>query len=204
MWRFTFDLCLKILNVTNFSKHARRSRKNFWSPSSKLELFYDTCHTSCLSFISIADNTSLAFITPNFTSNVKPHPNGFLGPNQGLSTNTPKGLIAQGQTSLNNVNPSMAGQCQPGKVFKEVTLKGGINAGTYKDVGSVKSMEECSSKCCEFAACDLAFMLSSRCYLVGCSEGKNCQIQKAKPSPYHPSVTYIERWNKEGVKHSGN
>jgi len=148
------------------------------------------------------DNTSLAFITPNFTSNVKPHPNGFLGPNQGLSTNTPKGLIAQGQKSLNNVNPSMAGQCQPGKVFKEVTLKGGINAGTYKDVGSVKSMEECSSKCCEFAACDLAFMLSSRCYLVGCSEGKNCQIQKAKPSPYHPSVTYIERWNKEGVKHS--
>ncbi|CAH3168882.1 unnamed protein product [Pocillopora meandrina] len=88
------------------------------------------------------------------------------------------------------------------KIFKEVTLKGGINAGTYKDVGSVKSMEECSGKCCEFAACDLAFMLSSRCYLVGCSEGKNCQIQKAKPSPYHPSVTYIERWNKEGVKHS--
>ncbi|XP_022801241.1 uncharacterized protein LOC111338939 [Stylophora pistillata] len=149
------------------------------------------------------DNTSLAFITPNFTSNVKPHPNGFLGPNQaGPSADTPKGLIAQGQKPSNNVNPSMAGQCQPGKVFKEVTLKGGINAGTYKDVGSVKSMEECSGKCCEFAACDLAFMLSSRCYLVGCSEGKNCQIQKAKPSPYHPSVTYIERWNKEGVKHS--
>ena len=97
----------------------------------------------------------------------------------------------------------MAGQCRPGKVFKEVTLKGGINAGTYKDVGSVQSMEECSSKCCEFAACDLAFMLSSRCYLVGCSEGKNCQTQKAKPSPYHPSVSYIERWNKEGVKHTG-
>lgn len=151
------------------------------------------------------DNTSLAFITPNFTSNVKPHPNGFLGPNQaGLSsTNTPKGLIAQGQKSLDSVNPNMAGQCRAGKLFKEVTLKGGINAGTYKDVGAVQSMDECSSKCCEFAACDLAFMLSNRCYLVGCSEGKNCQIQKAKPSPYHPSVTYIERWNKEGVKHTG-
>lgn len=149
------------------------------------------------------DNTSLAFLTQNFTSNVKPHPNGFLAPNQaGLSSaNTPKGLIAQGHKS-DSVNPTMAGQCRAGKVFKEVTLKGGINAGTYKDVGSVQSMEECSSKCCEFAACDLAFMLSSRCYLVGCSEGKNCQIQKAKPSPYHPSVTYIERWNKEGVKHT--
>lgn len=156
-------------------------------------------------FSIFADNTSLAFITPNFTSSVKPHPNGFLGPNQaGLSTaNTPKGLIAQGQKSLDNVNHTLAGQCRPGKVFKEVTLKGGINAGTYKDVGSVQSMDACSNKCCEFAACDLAFMLSSRCYLVGCSEGKNCQIQKAKPSPYHPSVTYIERWNKEGVKHTG-
>jgi len=149
------------------------------------------------------DNRSLAFLTPNFTSSVKPHPNGFLGPNQAelSSTHTPKGLIAQGQ-KIDDVNPTMAGQCRPGKVFKEVTLKGGINAGTYKDVGSVQSMEECSSKCCEFAACDLAFMLSSRCYLVGCSEGKNCQIQKAKPSPYHPSVSYIERWNKEGVKHT--
>lgn len=136
---------------------------------------------------------------------MKPHPNGFLGPNQaGLSsTNTPKGLIAQGQKSLDSVNPNMAGQCRAGKLFKEVTLKGGINAGTYKDVGAVQNMDECSSKCCEFAACDLAFMLSNRCYLVGCSEGKNCQIQKAKPSPYHPSVTYIERWNKEGVKHTG-
>ncbi|XP_074607782.1 uncharacterized protein LOC141860552 isoform X2 [Acropora palmata] len=149
------------------------------------------------------DNTSLAFITPNFTSNVKPHPNGFLGPNRAgpPAENTPKGLIAPGQKS-GNVNPTLAGECRAGKVFKEVTLKGGINAGTYKDVGSVQSMEECSNKCCEFAACDLAFMLSSRCYLVGCSEGKNCQIQKAKPSPYHPSVTYIERWNKEGVKHT--
>lgn len=152
-----------------------------------------------------SDNTSLAFITPNFTSNVKPHPNGFLGPNRAgpAAENTPKGLIAPGQKS-GNVNPTLAGECRAGKVFKEVTLKGGINAGTYKDVGSVQGMEECSNKCCEFAACDLAFMLSSRCYLVGCSEGKNCQIQKAKPSPYHPSVTYIERWNKEGVKHTGN
>lgn len=149
------------------------------------------------------DNTSLAFLTSNFTSNVKPHPNGFLGPNQAeqAATNTPKGLIAQSQKT-DSVNPTLAGQCRAGKEFKEVTLKGGINAGTYKDVGSVQSMEECSNKCCEFAACDLAFMLSSRCYLVGCSEGKNCQIQKAKPSPYHPSVTYVERWNKEGVKHT--
>lgn len=61
-----------------------------------------------------------------------------------------------------------------GKVFKEVILKGGINVGIYKDVGFVKSMEECLSKCCEFVVCDLVFMFLSRCYFVGCLEGKNC------------------------------
>ena len=55
---------------------------------------------------------------------------------------------------------ALAGQCKSGQIYKEMTLKGGINAGTYKDVGGVSTMEECQKKCCEFNACDLAFMLA--------------------------------------------
>ena len=134
-----------------------------------------------------------------------------LNPQQGASfnpvassaspnTNNAKALITQPQSGL---NPSMAGQCRPGKIFKEVTLKGGVNAGTYKDVGEVASIDDCSKRCCEYSACDLAFLLQKRCYLVGCSDGKNCKFQKARPSPYHPMLTYVTRWNSEGVKHAG-
>lgn len=98
---------------------------------------------------------------------------------------------------------NMAGQCRPSPIYKEVTLKGGIHAGTYKDVGGVSTMEECQKKCCEFPACDLAFTLASSCYLVGCADHKSCELMPAKKSSFHPSVSYVTRWNSEGVKHTG-
>ena len=97
----------------------------------------------------------------------------------------------------------MAGQCKAGKIYQEVTLRGGINAGTYKDTGTVSSMTECEKKCCGFSSCDLAFLLGGRCYLVGCADEKSCQMNKAKPSPYTPMISYVTRWNTEGVKHTG-
>lgn len=130
---------------------------------------------------------------------------GMQTPNLGSAN--PKTSASGKQTSKTpqisvKINPGMAGQCKPGKVHKEVTLKGGINAGNYKDIGPVASVDECSKKCCSFAPCDLSFVLQNRCYLVGCTDGKNCQLQKAKSSPYHPSVVYVTRWNNEGVKHT--
>ncbi len=86
----------------------------------------------------------------------------------------------------------------------KVTLRGGINAGTYKDMGMVNGMPECQKKCCRFSACDLAFLLGGRCYLVGCADEKSCQMNKAKPSAYAPTISYVTRWNTEGVKHRGN
>lgn len=103
-------------------------------------------------------------------------------------------------TNLTDTN--MSGQCKASEVYKEVTLKGGINAGTYKDVGGVSTMEECQKKCCEFPACDLAFMLAGSCYLVGCADQKQCTMQPAKESKFHPSISYVTRWNNEGVKHT--
>jgi len=96
----------------------------------------------------------------------------------------------------------MAGQCRPSPIYKEVTLKGGINAGTYKDVGGVNTMEECQKKCCEFPVCDLSFMLAGSCYLVGCNDQKQCAMQPAKESKFHPMISYVTRWNNEGVKHT--
>lgn len=104
---------------------------------------------------------------------------------------------------MNLTDTSKNGKCEPSKVYKEVTLKGGINAGTYKDVGGVSTMDDCQKKCCEFPACDLAFLLAGSCYLVGCYDQKNCAMQQAKESQFNPQISYVTRWNTEGVKHTG-
>eukprot|EP00794_Sanderia_malayensis_P012056 gene12056-13299_t len=110
--------------------------------------------------------------------------------------------VRAGKRPANATDMNMAGQCRPSPIYKEVTLKGGIHAGTYKDVGGVSTMEECQKKCCEFPACDLALILASSCYLVGCADHKSCELQPAKKSNFHPSVSYVTRWNSEGVKHT--
>ncbi|XP_028404371.1 uncharacterized protein LOC114527010 [Dendronephthya gigantea] len=115
------------------------------------------------------------------------------------------GLLAKKSPLATGANPAMAGmagQCKAGKIYKEVTLRGGINAGTYKDMGMVSGMPECQKKCCGFSACDIAFLLGGRCYLVGCADEKSCQMNKAKPSAYAPTISYVTRWNTEGVKHT--
>ena len=71
-------------------------------------------------------------------------------------------------------------------------------------MGMVNDMPQCQKKCCGFSACDLAFLLGGRCYLVGCADEKSCQMNKAKPSAYAPTISYVTRWNTEGVKHTGN
>ena len=118
------------------------------------------------------------------------------------ATTQPNAAATKATIPQNAPNPSMAGQCSADKTYTEVTLKGGINAGTYKDVGEVAGAAECARRCCDYSACDVALTLQNRCYLVGCSEGKSCKFQKAKPSAYHPTLTYVSRWNGEGVKHS--
>ncbi|XP_048590388.1 uncharacterized protein LOC116617788 isoform X2 [Nematostella vectensis] len=123
------------------------------------------------------------------------------GRTAGMTTVAPK---AQVDNHPANISPGLAGQCKAGKMHFQVTLKGGIKAGTYKDVGAVADMRECADRCCGYAQCDLAFLLRSRCYLVGCSDVKSCDLQKAKPSPYNPAIAYVSRWNSEGVKHTIN
>ena len=144
--------------------------------------------------LSSGTNPALAGVSPLDSAAVAVGANAAVVKSNVASAN-------KGDSSGNS--PGAPGSCKPGKIYKEVTLLGGINAGTYKDIGAVKDINECSSKCCEFSACDVALMLQNRCYLVGCSDGKNCQMQKAKPSAFHPTIVYVTRWNSEGVKHTG-
>ena len=69
-----------------------------------------------------------------------------------------------------------------------MTLKGGVDAGAYKDHGKVKDMDICRRICCEMTECHLAFMLGSNCFSVKCASVDACRAQKAKPSAYYPKV----------------
>ena len=72
-----------------------------------------------------------------------------------------------------------------------VTLRGGITSGTFRDRGVLPNMQECLRICCIAKSCDLAFMLSNRCFSVTCKKQTLCEVVTARSSGYKPQIAYI-------------
>ena len=56
-------------------------------------------------------------------------------------------------------------------------------------------MDECIHHCCHDDKCDVSFMIQGNCYAVECADTEGCQVKRAKPSAYHPTVAYVYRGN---------
>ena len=74
-----------------------------------------------------------------------------------------------------------------------VTLRGGLKAGNFTDVGQVDNMVICTKLCCVAEKCNLAMMINQSCFLVSCYTMELCQAIKAISTKYQPSVAYVMR-----------
>ncbi|XP_048589005.1 uncharacterized protein LOC5518116 isoform X2 [Nematostella vectensis] len=84
-------------------------------------------------------------------------------------------------------------QCLGSSITYNVTLRGGIKAGKFREQTDVRSMRDCVSKCCDESSCDLAFMFGERCYSVTCQSEKLCQAVMAKPTNLQPKISYLSK-----------
>ena len=92
--------------------------------------------------------------------------------------------------------------CIPGMVEHDVTLGGGIKAGSYTEQGEVLNMHECVELCCKHNRCDVAMLIKGICYTVSCYEQKNCVSVPVRRIQYHPSLVHVRRV-KRGMAHDG-
>lgn len=83
--------------------------------------------------------------------------------------------------------------CTQSPILKNVTLRGGIKAGNFSDLGDEKNMHMCIALCCERKTCDLAFMIGGTCIAVDCFSEELCQAVKARPTKYDPQIAFIRR-----------
>ena len=81
--------------------------------------------------------------------------------------------------------------CPVMKPLDKVTLKGGLQAGDFTDVGKVNDLGQCYNICCQQAGCDLAFMLAQNCFSVQCKDKKLCTTVPAQPSIFNPQIAYV-------------
>ena len=85
------------------------------------------------------------------------------------------------------------GLCIPGAVEHDVTLGGGIKAGSYTEQGEVVNMKECIEWCCKERKCDVAMLIKGICYTVSCYDQRNCVSVPVRRIQYHPSLVHVRR-----------
>ena len=90
----------------------------------------------------------------------------------------------QEKSSIKHTCPAM-------QALDKVTLKGGLQAGDFTDVGKVNNLEQCYNICCQQENCDLAFMLAQNCFSVQCKDKNLCTTVPAQPSIFNPQIAYV-------------
>ncbi|XP_068704874.1 uncharacterized protein [Montipora foliosa] len=83
--------------------------------------------------------------------------------------------------------------CRYGNKEKKVTLRGGINAGSFLDSGVVTNIEQCVTQCCHSTKCDVAFMITRRCFLVTCFSFHLCESVPARKIDYFTELVHVSR-----------
>ena len=113
---------------------------------------------------------------------------------------------ADTHTGLSEDSPSpqprptpKASQCHHTDVSYNVTLVGGIKAGKFSTYGHMNNIDDCIRHCCHDDNCDVAFMIQNNCYNVECDDRLGCQMKKAKPSSYNPTLAYVYRGDNKPV-----
>lgn len=96
--------------------------------------------------------------------------------------------------ALITTKPSSCKDVRVSKVYRDVTLKGGISSGDFTDKGHVTSMDECINKCCGTDTCNVAFVIKDTCFTVKCSSYDDCALKSAVSEYYSPKIAYIN-WN---------
>jgi hypothetical protein len=83
--------------------------------------------------------------------------------------------------------------CGQADIQYGVTLKGGTIAGSFRNYGPTKNIQECIHNCCMAKKCDVAMMASSRCYGVHCYNSTMCETVPAvgKPADQDVQIAHV-------------
>ena len=83
-------------------------------------------------------------------------------------------------TRKNNSLQKDGGKCGIKEMAQNVSLKSGMNAGNFKLHKTVHNITSCTERCCEDPLCDIAVIMTNRCYTVQCYSPKDCESKESE------------------------
>jgi len=98
------------------------------------------------------------------------------------------------------------------EIAKNATLNSGMNAGNFKLHGKSNGITHCAKLCCKDHLCDIALIMTGRCYTVQCFSKQDCQSRNVDSKTVDNVIAYIDnpskklqsdKWYIKQAKHRG-
>ena len=113
------------------------------------------------------------------------------------TTNRTQRVVAKAGTPPPTQAPARPILPEPGcasvSLRRNSTIRGGLHAGKFMDMGVQDSVPGCARLCCNSTDCDAALYTFGRCYVVKCYDPYLCQTVPSRLPDFQPTVIQISR-----------
>ena len=91
--------------------------------------------------------------------------------------------------------------CNHSKLYRHVTLVGGLRAGNFTRLGEFTDMADCAQRCCDVKSCDVAILMGDACFALQCSTAELCSTRPARLRNFSLKMIYMYRKVSGGMAH---
>ena len=89
-------------------------------------------------------------------------------------------------------------RCTHSRLYRHVTLIGGLRAGNFTRLAEHVDMEDCAQQCCAQRSCSLAILMRDTCFGLHCSSPELCSTRPARLRGFSLKIMYIYREDSKG------
>ena len=86
-------------------------------------------------------------------------------------------------------------RCLSHDMLRNMTLRSGLEAGSFTPYGEVTTLQECVNYCCKEKRCDAVFMVDNLCYSVLCKNKDSCLPIKTSNLKTTTLLAFVQRGN---------
>lgn len=81
--------------------------------------------------------------------------------------------------------------CRIKRITQNGTLHSGMNSGKFKLHGKSNNITSCAEQCCRDRLCDIAVIMTDRCFTVQCYSVKDCEIKNVESNSSDLVIAYM-------------
>lgn len=107
-------------------------------------------------------------------------------------------ILSPKKPTLGITSEPAVSRCTHSRLYRHVTLIGGLRAGNFTRLAEHTDMDECARTCCAQRSCNLAILMKDACFGLHCSSPELCSTRPARLRGFSLKIMYIYREDSKG------